>query len=132
MGQAETARRHYERTLAVWEKNLGAEHPRLAHPLMRLGKQMLARKQPRQALPLLERAVKLREGAAGDPVDLAEVRFALARALWDTGERQRALALATGACDVFVARQRARNLDEVATWLKPRLAGGKNARCVAR
>jgi tetratricopeptide (TPR) repeat protein/predicted Ser/Thr protein kinase len=136
MGQSEPARERYERALAIWERTLGAEHAKLAAPLTRLGSLMLAEKQPRQALPLLQRAVALLEAAGGDPVELARSRFVLARALWETDERERAMALTTQACDVFIERKRGKDIDEVAGWLRPRRAAGKHAgkhaRCVSR
>jgi hypothetical protein len=48
------------------------------------------------------------------------------------GERKRAAALVSRACDVFVARKRARDLDEVASWLRPRRTARNNARCIRR
>jgi tetratricopeptide (TPR) repeat protein/tRNA A-37 threonylcarbamoyl transferase component Bud32 len=131
-GQSELARERYERALAIWERTLGAEHVKLADPLTRLGSLMLGGKQPRQALPLLQRAVALLEAASGDPVELARSRFVLAQALWETGERERATALITQACDVFAALERARDLAEMARWLRPRGLAGKHARCASR
>jgi serine/threonine-protein kinase len=82
------------RALAVLEKALGGEHPDLALALAGLGEVWLGRGRPAQAVPLLQRALPL-----APPSARAHVRFTLARALWETGakERPRAVELATQA-----------------------------------
>ena len=63
-----------------------------------IGLDLLALDRPAEALDPLERAVS--ERAAGAvPFEIAESRFALARALWETGARARGRALAEGARD---------------------------------
>jgi len=57
---------------------------------------------PERALPIAERAVRVAESRPADanPGDLADARFALAAALWDThGDRARAKKLAEQARD---------------------------------
>jgi hypothetical protein len=86
------------------------------------GKALLALGSAGEALPLLERALLLRAKDA-DPVDVAETRFALARALVATGgDLKRARGLAEAAAAAYAAtgegypRQRA----EIASWLAER------------
>jgi hypothetical protein len=57
---------------------------------------------PERAIPRLDRALSIRTTHPGQPRDLAETRFALARALRDAGrDRERARSLATQARDGF-------------------------------
>jgi tetratricopeptide (TPR) repeat protein len=63
-----------------------------------LGLDLLALDRPAEALDPLERAVSERATGAV-PFEIAESRFALARALWETGARARGRALAEGARD---------------------------------
>jgi len=92
-GERDAAARHHERAIAVIERAHGPAAPQLARHLGGLGSVMLARGAPAEALPLLERALAL--ASAIDDDDLAELRLALARALWDTQQdRARARALA--------------------------------------
>jgi tetratricopeptide (TPR) repeat protein len=103
LGEAERARGHldaadaaYHRAEAVITAKLGAAHPLLAHVQNGLGQVELARGHAELARPLLERAVTVREHDPGDATDLAESRFALARAL-PAADRARAVTLATAA-----------------------------------
>lgn len=84
------------RALSIDEEALGREHPKLARPLIGLGRVALARGLPHDAIAPLERALRLLEGASA--ADRAEVRATLARALWAApsdrgGDRRRADAL---------------------------------------
>jgi hypothetical protein len=75
---------------------------------------------PRDAVAPLERALALREKNNGDPNELAESRFALARALWDANEdRARARSLAGAAEDAYRAAggPSAEALADVRAWL---------------
>ena len=82
LGSHSEAIAHYSRAVAIEEKALGPRHPELAVFLTGMGLCHLEQRQPRRALPLLERASELR--TTGDPVHLATTSFALARALWET------------------------------------------------
>lgn len=94
----EDALRYFEESLALQEGGLGSEHPALSFPLTGMGLSLLGLDQPDRALPLLERAWRLREPAHPAPVEAATTEFALAKALWRTGSnRARARALARSA-----------------------------------
>jgi tetratricopeptide (TPR) repeat protein/predicted Ser/Thr protein kinase len=81
--------------------NTGPDSPLLAYPLTGLAQAWLALGRPDNARPLLEHAVGLR-ASAPNPLDLAETRFALARALWDVDrERPRAQGLAVAAREAY-------------------------------
>ena len=96
LGDAEAALQHFERALAVLRKSWGPDHPNLATPLKGLGLACLERKRYELALDALEQSLKLRDAAGpGDPQELAETRWALARTLGALGgqpERRRELA----------------------------------------
>jgi tetratricopeptide (TPR) repeat protein len=98
LGRSVEARRDLQRAVAIFEKTLAVDDPDLAEPLLRLGQLALAEKRPATAIAPLERALQLR-AHDGDPCEmLAEVEFALARALAESGSnRPRARALATDA-----------------------------------
>jgi tetratricopeptide (TPR) repeat protein len=101
-----------------WEAQVGPDHPFPAYPLTGLGRALLALGRPAEARPPLERALRLRERHDPEPALLAETRFALAQALWATGEHRRAVNLATTARQEFAkAPTGERAGKEVAAWL---------------
>ena len=110
---------YYKRALALLEKTVGPKHPDLADALIGIGLTELKSNAPRRAVPPLERALTLRV-TAGDPLDIARARFALARALAAVGDQPRALALADEARDVYAKTDvtSARELVEVDRWLR--------------
>ncbi len=89
-----------KRSIDLGTKASSADEPDLAYALTALGELYLKTKRPRDASPVLERALKLRtkDGvpAAGVPIDeLARTELALAKLLWSTPPtRPRALELA--------------------------------------
>ena len=106
-------------SLASGQALVGPNHPWIADPSTELGKILLAEGRDREAIPLLESALRLRE--RGDPTspDLADTRFTLARARWALGEDHRGdRALAVAARDAYrTVRGFKRRLDEVDAWL---------------
>ena len=74
-------------------------------------------KQPRDASALFDRALKL---GASDPSDVYYVAMLDARALWDTGDHERAIALAHQARDGFAKLGDAKRdqANEADAWLK--------------
>jgi tetratricopeptide (TPR) repeat protein len=90
----------YQRAFAIREKALGPNNPGLASDLLGMGRAWLARHEPARAVPVLESAVRLREPDPSGSAELAQARFALAQALWESGgDRARGLALAAQAHD---------------------------------
>jgi serine/threonine protein kinase len=84
----------------------------------------------KRAVETLERAVALHEAAQSPPAELAEARFALAQALWDTEKDQdRALELAQKAKTELADAQAAAELKvEVSSWLEAKLELRRNRR----
>jgi serine/threonine protein kinase/tetratricopeptide (TPR) repeat protein len=110
---------HFQRSLGISEKTLGPKHVQLTVALLGMGRVQLEQKAWSAARPPLERALAILEAQAGDEVDIAQLRFALAQALWPTGERSRAQKLATQAREGYTragARSR-KQLAEVTAWL---------------
>ena len=126
LGELATRRRDFARALALCtraralDEATAPDDPKVAYDLVCIGEAELGRGRPAAALAPLERALHLREGSEGDVVELAQTRLALARALWRTGDRSRALALAGAARDALVdaegALARTRRA-EIVTWL---------------
>jgi tetratricopeptide (TPR) repeat protein len=119
-GKYDEALSYYRRTIAVWERLLGPRHRHLALPLTGIGRVELDRHRPALALPPLEQALALRRGEPGDPAENADTQFALARALWQSGnDRARARELATGAQAEYehAATKSKGELAEVGQWL---------------
>jgi tetratricopeptide (TPR) repeat protein/tRNA A-37 threonylcarbamoyl transferase component Bud32 len=102
LGRWGEARAAFAGALAIWGRELPADHPYLAYPLNGTGESLIGEGSPERALAPLERALAIRERGESDPARVAETRFALARALWESAEdrgqnRPRALALAQAA-----------------------------------
>ncbi|WP_170136275.1 tetratricopeptide repeat protein [Nannocystis exedens] len=126
-GHHDEARAGLERALAVYEGTLAPDHPDIAAALLPLGKALIGEGKPVAAVPLLERALAIRGAREGDPVDLAELRFTLARALWDSPDgqgrdRTRAWELARLARPPLATagERTARTLDALDAWVRAR------------
>jgi tetratricopeptide (TPR) repeat protein len=96
LGRYEEARRMSQRALNIFERETEPEGAYVTTALVALGIGYLDDGKVDAALPLLERAAKNRAANETDPARLAEVHFALGRALSCPGydqERGRALTL---------------------------------------
>jgi hypothetical protein len=84
-----------------------------------LGQAKLALGATRDAIPLLENALRIRRQPNGDPALAADTEFVLARALWDSGggSRIRARSLATEAVATYRATGRTERQRVVEAWL---------------
>jgi eukaryotic-like serine/threonine-protein kinase len=98
---------------------VGADHLWTAYPLNALGKTLLAEGKYREALPVLEKAHRIRQGADPRADNIAETRFALARARWALNrDRPGALALAIAARDAYRKLPgEAKRFEEIEAWL---------------
>jgi hypothetical protein len=106
--------------LPLAEQAFGPEHTLLVHPLKGLGVARRRTGDVAGAVAVLERALALPGVVDGDPEILAEVRLALARALWASGsDRDRALELARLAREGYVAlgESKLERVSEVDEWL---------------
>jgi eukaryotic-like serine/threonine-protein kinase len=113
----------YREAVEAYDTAYPGGHPEAAMMLTGIGEIELARGDPQQAIAPLERAERLASAAEGaDPYVLAETRFLLARALWETAparDRKRARALAEqGAATLRTAPEsERRHLDDIERWL---------------
>ena len=124
-GQYDEALRLYTRSLQILERAFGPDHPNVAHALHGLGETHRALGHPAEARPLLERALEIRAAASVQREELAESRFALARAL-PPAEAPRARELAEQALvGYFAADGSQREAAEVAEWLAGNAVAGR-------
>ncbi|MBA3460685.1 MAG: protein kinase [Deltaproteobacteria bacterium] len=111
----------FERALAA----IGTRDPYVRAMIAQdLGVAYRARRKVAQSIAPLEAAVAYYEEDRSDRYSGGTARFALARSLWDTGERARALAMAKAARDDLAAAETGYRLDkaraELAGWLTER------------
>jgi tetratricopeptide (TPR) repeat protein len=119
LGRSREARQSFERAQSIWEKELGTENPNLGFALTGIGISYLIEGNPSSALAPLERALKIRSSKELERSRIAETRFALARALWDSNrDRGRARVLASDAKRDFVAATKALGAADVDAWLR--------------
>ena len=115
-GKLTDALAHSQRDVAILDKT-GKDNPRLPTAQMQLAEIELALGHPAIAAPAAERGLAMSEAQGDDaePNELARLRFALARALWDTGgDRERARKLAEQA---EAGQPDAGRKSEVTKWL---------------
>ncbi|MDB4966697.1 MAG: hypothetical protein JWN44_2386 [Myxococcales bacterium] len=85
----------YRRALTIYQKVLEPDDTKLAYAWTGVGRALLGMHDASGALGPLERALMLRERQPGEPMLIAETRFALGRALLEHGgDRERARRLA--------------------------------------
>ena len=124
VGRVDEAEDAAARALAVVERETDPRGVFVTFPLRTLGLCHLAKGRYEAARATLERAVSIREVKMKAPLRLAEVHFPFARALYETGERERAVALARQARQEYerAARTPLLDLDLAALdeWLAPR------------
>jgi tetratricopeptide (TPR) repeat protein len=90
----------------------------VAFPLQGVGASRLAMGEPEAAIPFLEEALRLREAREPTKYNVAETRFSLAQALWESKkDRERALNLAAHAHEMYAANDFRRKERAVAEWL---------------
>jgi len=120
-GRPAEALEAYGKSLAILEKPLGADNPRLAAPLTGMARVLPKLGRATEAVVAAERAVTLLEKGQGDPHDLNEARFFLAAALWDgRGDRVRAARLARQARAGLQAAGAVDDQHEVEAWMRQR------------
>ena len=118
LGRSRDARASFEKARIVWERELGLDNRNLAYALTGIGVSYLSEGDASNAIVPLERAFKIREAEETDPSRRAETRFALARALWESGrDRLRARSLAEQAHDSYAKAELKTHVAEVDSWL---------------
>ncbi len=118
MHRPEEARAILARTIPIYEKVYGARTGNVRQALLGLGLADLDLDAPERALPELERAYAL--GPEADPGTIAEIEYALARALVESHkDRARGMTLLRKARAEFAKDDReAENLAALDAWLK--------------
>ncbi|PTL82785.1 serine/threonine-protein kinase [Vitiosangium sp. GDMCC 1.1324] len=120
-GQHRQALQHYQRALAAREKQAPSpQHPNLFGPLAGIGSCQVALNAPAQAIAPLERALALSGSPLVAPEKAADVRFLLARALWEGGaedKRAHARELASQAQGELLTARKEQESSRVAAWL---------------
>jgi tetratricopeptide (TPR) repeat protein len=125
LGRPESAQTDFAQALDILQRSLGPDHADLALPLKGMGLAHLRRGQPREALAPLERALTLstQTASAGDPQELAEIRWGLARALRALGRdpaRVRELAEAAATGYRSLGSESKDRVQEISRWLDHR------------
>jgi eukaryotic-like serine/threonine-protein kinase len=96
-GKHEESLESYRRALTIDDQNKAAFG--IAVSLVGVGSELVALRKATEALPLLERGLALEVEQNRDPVQIAEAKLALAKALFEQGRRARAWQLASEARD---------------------------------
>ena len=123
MQQPDAALASFERAAAATRRDQPG-HPDLGAHLTGVGIAHVARGQPGQAIAPLEEAIAIFLATPRDPLYLAQARFELARALWDSRrDRPRARQLAQQASQTYAEQPGGdRFRVEVDAWLNERRA----------
>jgi tetratricopeptide (TPR) repeat protein len=112
----------FHRALAIYEEKMGHDYSEMLDPILGIGESLVALGRAREAQPWLERAIRLGEKSEVQTPTLAEARFTLADALWQSGgDRKHALELARSARAVYAADDTGlgkRALPEIDAWFK--------------
>jgi serine/threonine-protein kinase len=113
---------HFKQELKNDEQLLGKHNRHTCNSLVGIGRALLDLNRPKQALEYILRAHEIQKNIQGDPINLAEVEFALARALWDTNkDKKKALDLAQNAYKIHSDNPRYSQRDQLAAvkkWLR--------------
>ena len=114
------ARKMYQQALDIERDVLGADNSNIAPTLLNLGAAQLADFEEAAAVTTLQQALSLVETQQNKPA--GDIRFHLARALWDTGEHERGRAMAESARAIYAAlgKEGTSERDDVAAWLAER------------
>ena len=130
LGRWEEARASCLRAIALWENQLGKDHVFISYALYAIGMGYLGEGKPAMAVAPLERSLRLRIDKEPSPAHIAETEFALARALWDSGQyhdRAHTLALSAQGRYSAVATMKKQEV-EVAAWLSKHTLPAVSAR----
>jgi tetratricopeptide (TPR) repeat protein len=114
-GEAEAA---FAESIRIFRANLAWQGPDFAEELQGLGEAEIVQGRPANAISPLEESLKIWEKVQRRPSQVADARFALARALWESGRnRPRALSLAEAARVDLASPATAARQRVVAGWL---------------
>lgn len=114
------ARARFDEAVKALDTVVAANDPRLAYPLAGLGEVALQEGRPAESAKAFERALPLAVANPGDALNLAKVRWGLARARFKTsGRSPRTVKLARDAADGFreLGDEGHRQVDDIEAWL---------------
>lgn len=121
LGDVDAAIEHFGRALAIRARELPEGHPSLALPLKGRGQAWLASGRAELAIDDLERALELQLTVEAEPLEIADLRFSLARALAkardDAESNERARSLAIQARAEFAERSLDDRVEAIDAWL---------------
>ncbi len=118
-GRYEDALKHGRLSLEIKLRSLGPDHVDLAYAYENIGQALIGLHQPREAITLLEKAIRLRERSKLEDSEIAEPRFALAQAVWeDRKDRKKAESLARLAKDSYLQSGDEKRAARVSGWLR--------------
>jgi len=118
LGRPAEALGYFQRGLTIAEKALGPKHPAVADALSGAGRAREQQNDLAAARLELARALAIWQAQPGDVVDVERARFALARILWQAGDRPSAQGLAAQARDAVADAPRGKPLArEIKSWL---------------
>ena len=125
-GRCAEAEAYYDESLDISRDVLGRDHPDVAVTLTGRGDCQIQLGRPGDAVEPLRQAIRIHTDAGSDPNKLADSRFTLAQALWDSGgDRTEALELTRAARATWAASPDgyADKLSTVEAWLAARDPG---------
>jgi tetratricopeptide (TPR) repeat protein len=127
-GDYAAAERDLRASIDRWREQVPPDHPWIAYPLTQLGKTLASEHRPEEAIVVLERALRIREHAEPTVELIAETRFALARALWQSPSgRTRAGRLAEQALEGYrEAKGHEQDATAVSAWLGEQRRGASD------
>ena len=128
MGRHAEASRDYETSSRILRAQLGPGHQDLAYPLHGIGENLLEAGDASVAIPFLEEALAIRTRGEPHLTLVADTRFALSRALWQSvRDRARAQSLAVLAAKTYASGDQPAKQDAVTAWLlRPRAGFAMN------
>ncbi|MDQ3267000.1 MAG: tetratricopeptide repeat protein [Myxococcota bacterium] len=118
-GRFDEALKHGRLSLEIKLRSLGPDHVDLAYAYENIGQALIGLHQPKEAITLLEKAIRLRERSKLEDSEIAEPRFALAQAVWeDRKDRKKAESLARLAKDSYLQSGDEKRAARVSGWLR--------------
>ncbi|HRI68248.1 MAG TPA: tetratricopeptide repeat protein, partial [Polyangium sp.] len=111
----------FNRALELARKTHGDKHPYIADALFGVGTVYLEQRQAAKGLPLLEEALIMRTTLDEDPLLIANSRYQLGRAFWESGkDKPHGLELVRKALESLQGGnpRSKRTVDEIETWLR--------------
>jgi tetratricopeptide (TPR) repeat protein len=105
LGRGTEAEAAFEAALPIYRRYAGRSNRTVSYPLQGIGDAKLLQGKATEAIPILEETLRIREAHEPFVYAVAQTRFSLAQAMWDSGaDRKRALRLAHAAEKTFTMR----------------------------